>query len=342
MKFLHKVLWSVPLLALSVAGCGGRGAPDAGNSAANAVSKVPLDQSAPAGANSGRKLRIAMIPKSLHNPVFAYAYRGAQNAAQKLGNVEIQRVGPPTENPAMQAALVESQAAQGVAGILISVADPVIVQPAIDKAIAKGIPVVTFDSDAPTSQRTAFYGVDDLRLGQRLGNEIGTLLKGQGRVVIMSGTRGAYNMQKREEGVRVALQQKFPRIKILQTYHCNDNVAQSVKIVADVQRSQKPAGWVMLGSWPMMSANGLSAIKPAQTKVVAVDAVPETWPWIEKNVVQFCVGQKVFGWGRVGVELLVNAINKKPVQPVNDSGFDVVTPQNLARYKKQWATMSKE
>jgi ribose transport system substrate-binding protein len=340
MKPVLKVLY-VPLVLLALAGCGGQGGTSAGNQAGNAVSATPGGTGAPAGANSGRQLRIAVIPKTRDALVFDYARIGAQRAAKRLGNVELIWEAPPAVDAARQAAIVDAQVASGVAGILLSAADPEGLKPSIDGAVAKGIPVVTFDSDSPTSKRVAYYGVDDLRLGQRLGLEIARQLNNRGRVAILSGVKGAYNLDKREEGVRAALK-RFPKIQIVQTYYCNDDVARSAQIVSDVTRAQKPAGWVFVGGWPLLAKNGLNAITPGKTKIVSVDPLPPSWKWIEKNYVQVCLGQKVFGWGEVGVKLVVDAINKKPVRPVNDSGFDVVTPKTLNAYKKQWAQMSKQ
>jgi ABC-type sugar transport system substrate-binding protein len=53
------------------------------------------------------------------------------------------------------------------------------------------------------------------------------------------------------------------------------------------------------------------------------------------------LGQKVFGWGEEGVKLAVKAINKEKLPTLNDSGFDVVTPQTFTAYKKLWDKMNK-
>ena len=38
---------------------------------------------------------------------------------------------------------------------------------AINDAVARGVAVMTFDSDAPQSKRFAYYGVDDLATGEQ-------------------------------------------------------------------------------------------------------------------------------------------------------------------------------
>ncbi|HEX8235432.1 MAG TPA: substrate-binding domain-containing protein [Abditibacteriaceae bacterium] len=315
-------------LSATLAGCGNQ------NSAGNTTS------AATNSAGGARKLRIAVIPKMLDNPVFGYAHTGALRAAKQLGNVEILWDGPPKDDPAQQAQIVDSMVAQGVDAILITCANPDILKRPIDKAAAAGIPVITFDSDSPDSKRVAYYGVDDTKLGQRLGEDIARLLNGKGRVAILSGVQGALNLQRRDAGVRAALK-KYPGITPLETQFCNDDLPRSVQIVSDVTRSQKPDGWVFVGGWPMFVKNGLNAIPIGKVKVVSVDPLPDTWHWIEEGRVQVVLGQKVFGWGEEGVKLAVKAINKEKLPTVNDSGFDVVTPQTFAAYKQQWDEMNK-
>lgn len=315
------------LSLLAVAGCNSPQSDNTDNSSA-----------AKATGTTEKRLRIAVIPKMMNNPVFGYAKIGAEKAAKELGNVDIEYIGPQENDPVKQAQTVESMVAKKVDGILISCADPEIPRRAIDKAVAAGIPVITFDSDSPKSKRIAYYGVIDEKVGNRLGEDIAKLLNNKGRVAILSGAQGALNLQNRVKGVQDALK-KNPNIKVIDVYYCNDDLPKSEQIVTNVTRSQKPDGWVFVGGWPLFVQSGLNAIEPGETKVVSPDPLPPTWKWIEGNYVQVALGQKVFGWGEEGTRLLVRAINGEKIPTINDSGFDVVTPQTLDEYKGQWAKM---
>lgn len=320
-----KHMWLAALICC-VAGC--QGSPPASAPAATGT-----------GAG-GRRLTIAVIPKMRENPVFKYPRIGAERAARQLGNVDVVWEGPAKDDPAKQASIVDDMAARHVDGILISVANPDVLRAAIDRAAAQGIKVVTFDSDSPRSKRLGYYGVNDTELGSRLGQEIARLLQGKGKVAILSGSRGALNLQLRDRAVRSALT-RFPGIQPMETFYCEDDVPHSVQIVSDVTRAQKPDGWVFVGGWPLFSPVGLSALTPGKPKVVSADPLPPTWKWLEQNYVQVCLGQKVFGWGEEGLKLVVRAIKGEKIPVQNNSGFDVVTPQTLPQYKKQWAIMEK-
>ena len=119
----------------------------------------------------GKRFKIAMIAKSSTNPVFLSARTGAEAAAKELSAktgvpIEIDWLTPPTEDGQVQAQRIAQAVNEGANAILISCSDAGKVTGAINDAVARGVPVMTFDSDAPESKRFAFYGVDDVETGQ--------------------------------------------------------------------------------------------------------------------------------------------------------------------------------
>ena len=58
-------------------------------------------------------------------------------------------VGPDTYDAQAEKQVFAATIAKKPAGILVSVADPTVLQTDIDAAIAQGIPVITMDADAP-------------------------------------------------------------------------------------------------------------------------------------------------------------------------------------------------
>ena len=78
------------------------------------------------------------------------AQAGLTKAANQYG-VKFDVRGPDNYDPADEEKEFRGTFGLKPAGLLVSVADAKIMQPAIDDAIAAGIPVVTIDSDAPAS-----------------------------------------------------------------------------------------------------------------------------------------------------------------------------------------------
>ena len=103
-------------------------------------------------AATPRKLRFAIIPKALDIPVFNYAKIGADRAAQEYGDVEVLWNAPASADQLKQKEILESYITQRVDGIAISSLNGEFLKDTINRAIDAGIPVTTWDSDAPTSK----------------------------------------------------------------------------------------------------------------------------------------------------------------------------------------------
>src|SRR6476659_7736348 len=172
---------AIVLLVAAVAACGGGATP-----------------------GGAPRLRFAVIPKALDIPVFNYAKIGAEREAAALGNIDVIWRAPETADQLRQKEILESFITQKVDGIAISCLNGDFLTDTINRAIDAGIPVVTWDSDAPKSKRIAFYGVDDYASGKIMGEQAISMLGGKGKVALIT-SLGAANLQNRLQGVRDAL-----------------------------------------------------------------------------------------------------------------------------------------
>jgi ribose transport system substrate-binding protein len=111
-------------------------------------------------------IRIVIVPKSTDNPFFDPSGDGCKDQAALLTRsgdrkVTCEYIGPgpaaDDNDGKIQAQIVMDLITNGTVDALsISVRDSAAMAPAIQMAHDKGIPVVTFDSDAPESLRSAF------------------------------------------------------------------------------------------------------------------------------------------------------------------------------------------
>jgi ribose transport system substrate-binding protein len=296
--------------------------------------------STPPVANAPGKLRFAIIPKSLDIPVFNYAKVGAEREAGKR-SVEVIWRGPENADQLRQKEILESFITQHVDGIAISCLNGDFLTETINKAVDAGIPVVTWDADAPKSKRMAFYGVDDLAAGRILGEQAATLLGGKGKVAIIT-SYGATNLERRLQGVREALT-KYKDIQIVETYDIKEDPVHCAEIIASgTNRYPDLGAWISVGGWPVFTRNALDAV-PAGTKVISFDTIPPAPDLLKAGKAQVLLGQKYFGWGSESVRLLSDIkAGKMPATPIIDSGVDIVTKENVDAYVANWKTLEKQ
>jgi ribose transport system substrate-binding protein len=332
----NRIARSAAVMALSGAGilmaCSG-GAKD--QPATNAAAKT----------DSG-KITIAVIGKSSSNPVFLAARTGAEQAAKDISakqhlNVVVNWLTPPQEDAEMQAQRIRQAVNDGTDGILLSASDAGKVTGAINDAVDRGVPVMTFDSDAPLSKRFAIYGVDDEKSGEAVMKELAIALGDKGKVAILAGNQNAPNLQRRVQGVK-AEAAKHPGIEIVGVFNHIETPQDAAAEVIRVNNAYpQVTGWAMVGGWPLFTQTLLTDLDPKKQKVVAIDALAAELPYVEKGITPVLLAQPVYKWGYVGVETLVDKIHNKkdPASPVIPMELVRVTKENLgtwARQLKDW------
>jgi ribose transport system substrate-binding protein len=287
-------------------------------------------------------INITMIAKSSANPVFLSARIGAEDAAKDLSEkyssleVNIDWRTPLREDAKEQAERILNAVQDGTDAILVSCSDENILTTAIDEAVDRGVPVMTFDSDAPNSKRFAFYGPNDLEIGENVMNELVNFMGDQGQVAILGGNPEAPNMQKRVQGVQNAAA-KYPGIKIVGVFYNPEIAADAAAEVLRVNKTYPELkGWAMVGGWPFFNDTLLNKLEPGKIKIVAVDALPVELPYIEKGIVQLLFGQPTFKWGKVSVEKIIDKIYlDKDVPVINEMKLIPVSKANLGGWSRQ-------
>jgi ribose transport system substrate-binding protein len=317
-------------LALLLAGCGKATTTESSASASAASSAAP------------KKLVIGMVAKSNSNAVFQVARIGAEDAAKRLSkelnmDITIDWRTPNDEDAQKQADNIETLATQGVAGIAVSCSDANKLTDAINDAVKHGIPVVTFDSDAPKSQRVALYGTDDDKCGQQVMAELAKIMDGKGVVAVLAGNPNAPNLQKRVAAVKEEAK-KYPGISVLTVVNHKETAADAAAAVEQaMQANPQITGWAMVGGWPLFTDNALKWT-PGTVKVVAVDALPAQLAYVNDGHVQELLAQQCYEWGNTSVQLLVDKVvnNKSPASSFVPSPLIPVTKDNVAEYAKNW------
>jgi ribose transport system substrate-binding protein len=328
MKRLTTTALAIVAVAAWLSGCGGGQKAPAGN--------------APA---SGAGVKIAMIAKSSTNPVFLSARTGAEAAARELSTkhgipIEIAWMTPPAEDGQVQAQRIAQAVNEGATAVLISCSDAGKVTGAINDAVARGVPVMTFDSDAPESRRFAFYGVDDIKTGEAVMRELAPLMKDKGAVAILAGNQNAPNLRKRVEGVKQEAA-KHPGIRIVDTfYHTETPQDAAAEVIRAQNAYPQIQGWAMIGGWPLFTQTLLSDLDPNKVKIVAVDALPAELAYVEKGLAPVLLAQPTYLWGHVSVQRIIDKVHlKQDVPQIIPMDLVRVTKDNLgtwARQLKEW------
>ncbi|MEV5648740.1 sugar ABC transporter substrate-binding protein [Nocardia sp. NPDC052254] len=131
------------------------------------------ESSGPATATTTPLTSVAVVTHGSPGDAFWNVVKnGAEAAGKDLGiQVEYNSAGDPGE----QAKLVDNAVAQGVGGLVVSMADPQALRPSVEHAVAAGIPVVTINSgeaDSAAAGAIGHVGQSERQAGAAAGKRL--------------------------------------------------------------------------------------------------------------------------------------------------------------------------
>ena len=290
-----------------------------------------------------QKYRFAVVPKAMNNPFFDVARDGCLKRAKELGNVECIYKGPIEHEPASEAQIIQDFVTQKVDGLAISVADVAAMTKSIEAATAAGIPVVTFDADAPGSKRLAYIGTNNKDFGLALGKQLRELRPDGGKYAIISGGPGAKNLAERVDGVRESLKgSKWVEVAGSPTF-CNDDSALAVQQMADLRTATPDLGAIVpIGGWPMFAPEGYKAfvnknkkdIDAGKFTLVVADTLKMQLELLRDGYSNALTGQRPFEMGEKSMDVLLAIKKGEKVPEIIYTGLDLVTKDNVAKMLK--------
>ena len=284
--------------------------------------------------SSGQPLRIYVSYHDVSNEFAPFLKTGVEQAAGELG-VTAQFVGPVGANAEEQIAELESLVEAGVDGLAISSVSTDALAPVINRFLEQGIPVVTFNTDNPDSQRLTFAGPDLVTSGYEAAKILAELLGGQGDVIITTLDAAAQWSIDRETGARNAFAE-YPGINILTTVNTG---TEPQEIYANIENAMLAnptvTGILSLECCSLPPAgeyvkrNGLQD----DVTVVGFDELPDTLNLIQEGFIAASVSQAPERQGYEAVRMLVDFLNGQTITNV-DTGIEKIDTTNLDKYLK--------
>jgi ribose transport system substrate-binding protein len=268
-----------------------------------------------------------LIATNINVPYWQSAHEGFTRAAAEYGVTEEMR-GPDNFTPAIEVDEFRAAVARKPAGILVSVADPKLMSPEINKAIAAGIPVITIDSDAPDSQRLFFIGTNNLDAGRLGGQRVAAELNGKGNVVFFT-MPGQPNLEERLKGYKDIFA-GYPGIKIVEVF---DMKGESGTAMDKAQEYLALTGPSKINAFVCLEASAGKDVgeafkrnKPQGAMLMAMDVDQATLQLVKDGTIQATISQKPYTMALLGLKAL-DDIYHYPLKPLaRDYASDAMSP----------------
>jgi simple sugar transport system substrate-binding protein len=261
---------------------------------------IPASADAAEGEATGKfpkhpQWKFTFVNHVTTNPFWVPLRYGAEDACALLG-CSYQWTGSEKSIATEMVNALNTAVSAGVDGIAVSLVDPTAFNDPVEKALAAGIPVVSYNADTKGNKRLCYVGQDLFFSGKALGQRIVDAV-GEGEVAGFIATPGQLNIQPRMDGAREAIKESGKNIKL-------DEIATGPTVNEELSRIQayftghpniKGMFAVDAGSTEgvgkVMAANKLSA---KGVHAGGFDLLPTTLDAISKGDLDFTIDQQPY------------------------------------------------
>ncbi len=250
---------------------------------------------------AGAKDTIGLSVSTLNNPFFVTLRDGARKAADKAGLTLV--VLDAQDKADKQVSDLEDLVQKKVKVILVNPTDAAAVVPAITRANAAGIPVITVDR-AASGGKVAYHIASDNVAGGRLAADFACkLLGGKGKMVELEGIPGSSAARDRGQGFNEELKAKCKGVTVVARQTANFDRAQGLTVMENVLQAQ-PAIDAVFAHNDEMALGALQAIKASKRpiKIVGFDATDDAVKAVNACQLAATVAQQPAEMGRLSVE----------------------------------------
>lgn len=300
---------------------------------------VPVFLGMSRDAAPDRKLTIAVIPKGTTHEFWKSIHAGAVKAARKDGT-NILWKGPAREDArADQIKVVEDFTTRGVDGIVIAPLDDIALVGPLKEAEDEGIPIVVIDSGIRWDGYVSFVATDNYQGGVLAANEMGRLLDGKGRVVVLRYVVGSASTMKRESGFLETIKKSWPGITVVSSNQyggatpegCLSAAENLLNKYDDIDGVFAPCEPVSVAFMQSLK----STSRKSGVKLVGFDASEALVAGLDNGAIDALVVQDPMAMGEKGVDAIVAHIQGKTVEKFIDTGCHVVTRANMTEPNMQ-------
>jgi rhamnose transport system substrate-binding protein len=299
---------------------------------------------------------VGFIPKLDTDPYFQVARGGAEEAMKEIGGKLIQAA-PSTPTGDAQIEFINNMVAQKVGVIAVSSSDANAISPALRRAKAQGVRIMTYDSDVTIDARSIFVNqAKSDSLAEQMLESMGSLIGYEGEFAILSSTPTAANqnawiaLMKR----KIGSENKYSRMKLVQVAYGEEseqvNQQQALALVEAYPKIKGiivPAGIGLPAAARALEQAGRSNVKltglgPAtmMKKYILAGSAQDIWwnvtdlGYLTYHTAQLLAQCKITG--KPGESFTAGRLGKYTIGKDGEvvlGAAEIVTPKNVDKFK---------
>lgn len=279
------------------------------------------------------------IAQNSVDPFWKEVRQGLEDAAREH-KVVVEFNAPRFNNPQEELRFLDIAVTSEVDGIITHVSSGSDFTELINKAVSKGIPVITIENDDKESNRSSFVGTNSFQLGKAAAELMieATGAKANIAVIVSNDLEPDSTSQNLKMNGFLSTIKDHPEMKVIKTYTSKMGILSAEEITQTILSSGE-------GINAIFATNSVDTIGSAQlivdrNKVGSITIVgygdtEEILRYIRKDIIYGTVMSDPYRMGVESLEAMIDIKEKNNVSTFIDTGVKVITKSNLDEYEKK-------
>lgn len=292
----------------------------------------------------GRPVRIKVLTPPIPLGIRASFDLAVRTMGKRMWDIDLKVISeeiPTSEDGVKFAARIDA-VCPNADGLALIAPDTPPVRRAIDRAVERGIHVVTVLSDVPASKRHEFIGIDNRTAGKcaaaLMAKSIG---HNRGKILSLCGPNSVLAQSERHAGFVESLTGKNPNLRVSNPICLPDNNDKARQAMIDILAKNTDAQGIFLyGGGIDGGLAGICEMADSCKPTVIVHGLTSgTFRWLESGVVSAVIQQDMIGiTHRVFVQLVNMAAGTRYETIVENSPIEIIIPENAESYRQRTVT----
>ena len=261
----------------------------------------------------GRKktIRIGIAYPMEPHEFFRDIDQGIDNAIEALRDygASVEKLRYKTQNPKLVMEQLAGIDPSRYDGLAVNTAGPSVTSQ-IDGFVRAGVPVITFNTDAPESNRLFYVGNDSRQSGLMSGELLSMLLKGRGNVTVLGNFAQAAPFIERFGGFCEYVQMNAPDINILPCTECHSDPELASQILIDLLERQPDIDGIFCTGYSSTvgAITALQKLRRRDIRVIGYDVTERTAQMLREGWCDALLYQEPYRQGYQAANLLARHI----------------------------------
>ena len=284
-----------------------------------------------------------LIAQNSVDPFWKELKLGLEAAAREQ-KVVVEFNAPRFNNPQEELRFLDIAVTSEVDGIITHVSSDSDFTELINKAVGKGIPVVTLENDDKDSDRNSFVGTNSFELGKAAAELMIMATAGRANiaVIVSNDLELDSTIQNLKMNGFLSTLKGFPEMKVVRTYTSKMGILSAEEITQQIISGQDNINAIFTTS--SVDTIGSAQLVVDRNKVGSIAIVgygdtEDILRYISKDIIYGTVMSDPYKMGYESINALIDIKEKNNVSTFIDTGVKVITKENVDEYMKKSDTM---